>query len=185
VNWLVATITFFIGVLLGWLLPALQKISVASTVDAGNVLNVIATLAVAAAINVVLTKQVSTRQALTDVLREHLGEVLTSLRAVQHAARPCYAGHRLTPDEQAELSLIERELSNSLHSFEQALVWCKVEPIDIDLDKAKRAREALKKALTDTPFPGPYSPSDRAQISTTIKAFRDEITRLSVEVRSR
>jgi hypothetical protein len=185
VNWLLASITFFIGILIGWLLPALQKISFASTIDAGNVLNVIATLALAAAINVFLTNKVSTKQALTTVLSDHLTEALMSFRALQQAAKPCHTGDKLSLQHQAELTLAERELSNSLHSFEQALICCKVEPLVLDLDKAKRAREALKKALTDSPFPGPYAPGDWARIATTAKAFRDEVTRLSVAIHSR
>jgi hypothetical protein len=185
VTWLVGLVSFVIGVLLGWCLPALRSIGFNSTVDIGNVLNAIAVLVVGLLINYLYTHRASSKKADTDLLLDVIRDCKTALGSVLTAGRACDSKKKLTLEQQRELTSAERELSNAVHSVELALCCCSIKLDTLNFQKLKDARAELKDSLTDSPFPGPYDNASLARMQSASKSFRDELTRVAFSVNHR
>jgi hypothetical protein len=175
----------FVGILVGCLVPALRSITFDQTINPGQVLNAIATLAVAILINFLYASSVSRKKLETDLLIDHVKATQAALSLLQREALACQVSKKLSKDEQHRLNAAERELSNSVHSLEMALRHCKCKLHKVQFDLLKDARAILKESLTDTPFPGPYDPASLSKINSSVKVVRDELTRLIFTIHRR
>lgn len=184
-KWLYGGLLLVIGALVGWLLPAVTGLRFGDKIDVGNFINALATLLVAFLIGYLYTERASSKRADTELLLESVHEAKAAVVALKEAAFPCHRGKKLTLLEQTALSVAERELSNAIHSFEQAISYCKIRPHLMGIEKLKDARVALKDSLTDTPFPGPYDSSARSRISSSFKSVHDELTRIAFAISRR
>jgi hypothetical protein len=170
------------GIILGWLLPAFKSLRFSQQVDVGNVLNALATLAVAILINFLYTRSASAKKSETDLLLEHVRSAQAALRSLLLEATNCQNGKKLTKEQQLALNRAERTLSNDVHSLEQALLYCGCKLHTVDFGRLKDARSELKEILTDTPFPGPYDETSIGKINVAFKSVRDELTRLTFAI---
>jgi len=173
---------FAAGIIIGWLLPELKSLHFNPQVDVGNVLNALATLAVAILINFLYTRSASSKQSDTNLLLEHVRSVQAALRFLQQEATNCQSAKKLTKEQQLALNGAERALSNDIHSLENALQQCRCKLHVLEFGKLKDARSELKESLTDTPFPGPYDAASLSKINVSFKGIRDELTRLTFAI---
>jgi len=185
VKWLIWALLVATGILIGWLAQAAQVITVSSSVDAGNVLEAVATLVVAILIGYLYTEHASSKKADTDTLQDCVRDIKRAFRRVEEAARACEGGHRLSDSERSALTLADRELSNTIHSLEEGLKLCRVKLHAVEIGKLKDARTELKERLTDSPFPGPYDPASCAGILSALRGVRDELMRISIAINHR
>jgi hypothetical protein len=190
VKWLLGLVWFAVAattLLAGWLIFSLTGFQFTPKVDPGAVLGAIATLfstvtslAIVYHINYLYATQLSSKRAETDVLLEGIRDIKASLSDVRNAAQVCQNNRKLTKAEQGALVGAERELSNSVRSLDKAFSICSTP--GFTLEKLKEARTELKDALTDSPFPGPFDPVSRGRIANTFRAFRDELTEVTIRV---
>lgn len=153
--------------------------------DFGSVVDAIALLTVGALVEYAYLKHSSDKRADTDLILGIVDEAKESLRVLSEKAQPCESGKALTPAQRMSLNCAERELSNCIHSVEEALTQCKANLHKLGFEAVKDARSTLKDSLTDTPYPGPYDPASIVRIRTAFKSVRDELIRLAFAVNHR
>lgn len=159
--------------------------TVSYSVDFGSLADAIVFLAVGALIEYAYSKSSSDKQADTNLLLELVSEARMALRELGSKSENCSTRKPLSPAERNELFYSERELSNAVHSIEEALSYCKQDLTVLKFESLKRAREELKDALTDSPFPGPYDTVSISRIRALLKKMRDELTRTAFAINHR
>ncbi|MHB8653868.1 MAG: hypothetical protein ACYDA9_08320 [Terriglobia bacterium] len=185
-RWVIGIVLILIGVGLGVTVPAFWSISISPTVDAGNLLNAVAILAVGVIIEYLYASQSSSKRADTELLLDLVRDANRAFRQLEMISSQVCATHKkLTRDEQRGLTSLERDLSNAVHSIESALGYCQVKLHELDFEKLKDARVSLKASLTDSPFPGPYDDGSQRSIHAAFKTMRDELTRTAFAINRR
>jgi hypothetical protein len=153
--------------------------------DFGSLIDAFALLLIGFFLEFAYLKRSSEKRADTDLLLGIVDDAKSAFRMLTEKAQPYSKGATLNELQKAELLSAEREFSNAVHSIEQALKHCGVDLHRLSFDKLKDARAALKDDLTDTPFPGPYDAASIAQITRSLKATRDELTRMAFAINRR
>lgn len=175
-----------LAVLIGiefWKLESHSKISY--SLDFGSVLDAFVLLVVFILIDYAYSKQSSKKRADTDLLLSIVAEARIELRKVEEKSQSCEQSKPLSPKEQFALTLAERDLSNAVHSIEEALRHCSIDMSKLRFESVKDARVEIKEALTDTPYPGPYDSGSLGRIRTSLKTMRDELTRITFAINHR
>jgi hypothetical protein len=166
----------------GFVLLPITNIKFADKVDLGNVLGAVATLIVAVLINQVFARHVSRASTDTALLLDHLAEIRTTMKRLEKASENARSGKKLSKTECLVVNTAERDLSNSVHSLEHALDCCGIQKGKLCFDALKKRRLNVKKALTDSPYPGPYNTKQQNAISNAFKLLNDEVTRITFDV---
>jgi hypothetical protein len=186
VRWAVGGLIFLIGVVTGLILPALVTVHFSRTVDVGAVLNAAAVVVIGVLIGYIYAKQSSSKRADTELLLDLVRDANRAFCKLERvSSQLCSRRRSLSEEEQDTLISAERDVSNAVHSIESALRHCGAKLHKLDFDKLKDARIAVKDSLTDSPFPGPYDDSSRRGIRTSLKAMRDELTRITFAINRR
>ncbi len=180
VRWLAGAAFLVCLALSVWLGLSVQSLKFNREIDPGAVLAAIATVFSTATtlvlvywVNYLFVTQSASRKAETEILLDVARDVKKALAELRASAEFCRTSHKLTPGEQQRLLETERELSNSVLSLDMALQLCP-EP-GITLEKLKDARGALKDALEDSPFPGPYDSASTRLIRSAFRQFANEL----------
>jgi type II secretory pathway pseudopilin PulG len=183
VSWVFAGLFGVIGFVIGWIAPAFIHVRFAPQIDIGNVLNFLGVLFVAVLINLLYADRASRKQKRTDLLLEQIKEVKSAFATLHCTAQSCNPAEALNREQQTGVTTAERELSNAVHSLELAFRECGENRDRVPTcEKLKDARSSLKDSITDSPYPGPYNSSDLTRISSAMKTFRDEVTRITFAV---
>jgi hypothetical protein len=173
-----------------WVIPAIRVTPFAATIDIGAVLEAaagiigaLATLLVAYLIGYLYSASATKKKADGDLLLRVLDDVRTALLSLQECTIPCHCGSKLTTAQRSKIVMTERELSQAVYSFSEAIGYCgATADATLSLQQLKDARVELKDSLTDSPFPGPYNEHARQRISKAFRLFRDEMNRLSFAI---
>ena len=173
----------FLGVLLGLLVGYARVLKLDPNINAGHIINAVATICVGLILNQIYNRRASTRNIERQLLLAQIGEASAALTEPYDVFFNAQSEGSSLKRYQNRLSRAERRrLSNSVHSIEVALSACEVDAGKA-FDSVKEARFRLKEALTDDPFPaGSFTGADASKIQGAFAAMRDETTRLAFAV---
>jgi hypothetical protein len=176
---------FLVGLLAGFMGAKWAPLTLSATVDVGNLLNVIVTLLVAILLNWLFVEHSSKRKLDLDFLGRFFEDCRDALRRVESSSSHCTSDIPLNMDERAVVLKDGKALSNAVGCLEEALLACEVDPTAVGFHRLTDSRIALKEAVTDSPFPGPYPTDHIARINECLNRFRSELMRLWVIVNRR
>ena len=155
------------------------------SLDFGSLVDALVLVFIGVLVEYAYSKQSSDKRADTDLLLGIVEEVKVAFHKLVEKSEFCESGKALTKAQETEITCAERELSNAVHSLEEALRYCKVKLDKLNFEQLKSARSELKDSLTDSPYPGPYDQGARIRIRTAKRVMRDELTRMAFAINRR
>jgi len=158
-----------------------STVRLSSTLDLGSILDAFAIILVGVLIDYVYYSLASFRKSDSELLLSLVEEAKRTLSILKAASQAC-GSKKLTKQEESQLVIAARELSNAIHSIQRGLEECAIRPGKLKFDEVKEIREILNDSLTGGPFPGPYTAADRRNIQIALRDMGDRLTRLGFAI---